>query len=60
MAAWFVRSAIALNILARREENVVCLPVPALRSEQPLSDELVERVTQLHRIWSIRSNKTAT
>lgn len=49
-AAWFVRSAIAENILARREEDVLFLPVPIPHAGL----EVVERVSRLHRLWSIR------
>lgn len=50
MAAWFVRSAIAENILARREQAVLFLPVPL--TNQLDMEEIVERMVRLLRIWT--------
>lgn len=49
-AAWFVRGAIAENMLARREEDVLYLPVPA---EPAGPFEAVERLLRLRRVWDI-------
>lgn len=57
MAAWFVRSAIVENILARREEDAFYLPLPQLDSAEQSSFAIVERVTCLHRYWSLWQKK---
>lgn len=57
MAAWFVRSAIVENILARREEDVLYLPLPKLDSAEQSSFAIVERMTCLHRYWSLWQQK---
>lgn len=49
-AAWFVRSAIAENILARREEHILFLPVAHPDSDLQAQFEIVRRMTRLHRI----------
>jgi sirohydrochlorin cobaltochelatase len=54
-AGWFVRTAIAENILARREENVLYLPIPLYTSKNPL--EVITRITQLNRLWQHGNRK---
>lgn len=49
-AAWFVRAAIAEDILARREEEVLYLPVPTPDQEKGRF-EAIERLGKLTRIW---------
>lgn len=60
MAAWFVRSAIAMNILARREEHVLFLPVPPPPSDRHLGFPIMERVIRLYRLWSIRDSEVVS
>ncbi len=52
-AAWFVRSAIAENILARREEHILFLPLanPSCSDEQQF--EIVRRMVGLHHLYRI-------
>jgi len=57
-AAWFVRSAIALNILARREENVLWLPVPSQQLTPGQPFEIVQRLTRLQGLWTIHDGKS--
>ncbi|MFO0844614.1 MAG: hypothetical protein U0797_19830 [Gemmataceae bacterium] len=53
-AAWFVRAAIAENVLARREESVLYLPVPA--PGQPGTEfEAVQRLARICRLWAGRT-----
>jgi hypothetical protein len=56
-AAWFVRAAIAENILARREAEILYLPAPVPPSELDRF-EAVERMTRLHHLWAARSAST--
>lgn len=56
-AAWFVRSAIAVNILARREENVLYLPTPILSNDRPANFDVVQRAAKLQRLWAMRGGK---
>jgi hypothetical protein len=50
-AAWFVRAAIAEGVLARREGEVLFLPVPPPdRARAPF--EAVTRVARLRRLWA--------
>ncbi len=56
MAAWFVRSAIAMNILARREEDVLFLPVSPPQADRHFNSPLAERMASLYRLWSNRSS----
>jgi hypothetical protein len=51
-AAWFVRATIAENILARRESEILYLPVPAPKQEID-SFKAVERLARIHRLWAL-------
>jgi sirohydrochlorin cobaltochelatase len=56
MAAWFVRSAIVSNILARREESVFYLPIDpatfnAMQSNATCQWEGIDRMVALKEIW---------
>jgi hypothetical protein len=56
MAAWFVRSAIVSNILARREESVFYLPIgPATSNAMQVNGtsqrEGVDRIVAIKEIW---------
>lgn len=59
MAAWFVRSAIAENILARREQEVLFLPVTSPPEDQVPDCNVVERMVQLQRLWLLHQNEAA-
>jgi hypothetical protein len=48
-AGWFVRAAIAEGVLARREEEVLYLPVP--EPDAGSGFEAVTRVARLRRLW---------
>jgi hypothetical protein len=48
-AAWFVRSAIVENILARREEQIFYLPVPEPGHSRQAA-ELIARLDRLHHL----------
>jgi len=52
MAAWFVRSAIAENILSRRENNILFLPV--ISSQEKRVIQILIRLTQ---IWNYLKEK---
>ncbi len=56
-AAWYVRAAIAENILARREAEVLCLPVLLPRAGDAQFD-VIARLAKLHRLWSTRFGNT--
>lgn len=60
MAAWFVRSAIAENILARREQDVLFLPVAPPQVEQAAELEVTERLIRLQRLWVINHRADAS
>lgn len=47
-AGWFTRAAIAVDVLARREQEVLYVPVTA-------AGEAVERLRRLHRLWAVMS-----
>lgn len=57
-AAWFVRAAIAENVLARREEDVLHLPVPEPVRNEP-HFEAVERLARLCRLWAALRRSSA-
>ncbi len=58
-AAWFVRSAIAFNFLARREEHVLYLPVPCPLEKKIASSDVVHRLQRLERVWRVEQAKGA-
>lgn len=58
-AAWFVRSAIAMNILARREETILFLPVPPLLNPNQRFD-VVPRIARLQRVWPLSNDQMPT
>jgi hypothetical protein len=65
MTAWFVRSAIALNILARREEDVFYLPLGPLPGSQiqggvTSTHEGLERIVALMSIWNTEESGKTT
>lgn len=51
MAAWMVRSAIAMNILARRRNNILYLPVFHADAGSDLNPRVREVLSLLRQIW---------
>jgi len=51
MAAWFVRAAITENILARRQENILFLPVFVPLGKADPTDRVLQIFQRLRKIW---------
>jgi len=51
MAAWFVRAAIAENILARRQENILFFPVFVPLGKADPTDRVLQIFQRLRKIW---------
>jgi hypothetical protein len=53
MAAWLVRALIAENILARREESVLHLPVALPRLDEGRLGKMAETLARVRRLWDV-------
>jgi sirohydrochlorin cobaltochelatase len=59
MAVWLMRAMIAENVLARREGNVVYLPVNPKSSDGNPSQTMVETMAKVRRLWEVHACVTA-
>lgn len=56
-AVWLLRVVIVENVLARREENLLCLPVNPQNAEAQGTPRVVSAFSRAYRLWEVHTRR---